>query len=73
MLSPQVKDVAISPDNSKFASVGGDRVFFLWDVGTSRIVRKFSGHSFAINCVAFSTVCRFVRLLVGYLCWLPWW
>jgi mitogen-activated protein kinase organizer 1 len=31
-------------DNSKFASCGGEKLVFLWEVGTSQIIRKFEGH-----------------------------
>jgi len=49
-----VRDVAISKDNARFASCGGDKVFFLWDVATARVVRKFTGHAQMINAVAFN-------------------
>ncbi len=49
-----VRDVAVSADNSRFASAGGDRQLFLWDVSTGKTVRKFGGHDGVINsvCVA---------------------
>ena len=50
----EVRDVAISKDNARFASCGGDKVFFLWDVATARVVRKFTGHAQMINAVAFN-------------------
>eukprot|EP00850_Spirogloea_muscicola_P007667 SM000039S14497 [mRNA] locus=s39:391996:394293:- [translate_table: standard] len=31
-------------DNGSLASCGGDRQVFLWDVATTRVVRKFRGH-----------------------------
>lgn len=31
-------------DNSQFASCGGDRQPFVWDVATGEIIRKFKGH-----------------------------
>ena len=47
-----VLDVCIARDNSRFASCGGDRAAFLWDVASGRVVRKFQGHSHRINAVA---------------------
>ena len=35
----------------RFASCGGDRQVFLWDVSTGAIVRKFRGHDATINAV----------------------
>ena len=46
-----VRDVAVSADNTKFASAGGDRQLFLWDVGTGATIRKFAGHDGVINSV----------------------
>lgn len=46
-----VRDVAVSADNSKFASAGGDRQLFLWDVATGQTIRKFAGHDGVINSV----------------------
>ena len=31
-------------DNAKFASCGGDKSAFLWDVATGKMIRKFYGH-----------------------------
>jgi len=36
----------------RFASCGGDRQVFLWDVSTGKIIRKFRGHDSAINTVS---------------------
>jgi WD40 repeat protein len=41
----------VSADNSKFASAGGDRQLFLWDVATGQTIRKFAGHDGVINSV----------------------
>ena len=46
----------MTQDSARFASVGGDKVFFLWDVGTGRVVRRFTGHEQMINTVAFNAV-----------------
>ncbi len=35
----------------RFASCGGDRQVFLWDVSTGNIIRKFRGHDAYINTV----------------------
>lgn len=50
-----VRDVAVSADNSKFASAGGDRQLFLWDVATGQTIRKFAGHDGVINSVSMKT------------------
>ncbi len=53
-------DIAVSADNKLFASVGGDRSVFLWDVQNAEgTLRRFgsntnAGHTSRINCVAFA-------------------
>lgn len=46
----------MASDNARFASAGGDRTVFLWDVATAQTVRRFShateGHVGRVNCVA---------------------
>lgn len=46
----------MTADNARFASAGGDRTVFLWDVATAQTVRRFShateGHVGRVNCVA---------------------
>jgi mitogen-activated protein kinase organizer 1 len=52
-----VLDISVTADNATFASVGGDRAVFLWDVATAQTLRRFAGnqgHSARINCVAFA-------------------
>lgn len=54
-----VLDLACSSDNTTFASVGGDRNVFLWDVQAASTLRRFGsnstqGHTARINCVAFA-------------------
>ena len=55
-----VLDIAVSADNKTFASVGGDRSVFLWDVQNNEgTIRRFgsntnAGHTSRINCVAFA-------------------
>eukprot|EP00746_Dinoflagellata_sp_MGD_P000194 gnl/MRDRNA2_/MRDRNA2_100354_c0_seq1.p1 gnl/MRDRNA2_/MRDRNA2_100354_c0~~gnl/MRDRNA2_/MRDRNA2_100354_c0_seq1.p1 ORF type:complete len:303 (-),score=54.13 gnl/MRDRNA2_/MRDRNA2_100354_c0_seq1:67-975(-) len=56
----EINDIAITEDNSRFVTVGGDKFAFLWDVASGRVIRKFSGHERKINAVAFNsteTVC----------------
>lgn len=36
----------------RFASCGGDRQVFLWDVSTGRTIRKFRGHDGVVNSVS---------------------
>lgn len=56
----EVLSLAVSADNARFASAGGDRAAFLWDVATAQTVRRFSGggtttgHAGRINAVAFA-------------------
>ena len=55
-----ILDIAVTHDNKLFASVGGDRSVFLWDVQNSEgTLRRFGsntnqGHTSRITCVAFS-------------------
>lgn len=49
-----VDDSCSSHDNSKFASSGGDRAIFLWDVTSGNTIRRISGHIGKINVVDFS-------------------
>ncbi|KAI9693438.1 MAG: hypothetical protein M1820_009273 [Bogoriella megaspora] len=49
----EVLGLAVAPDNSSFASVGGDKTVFLWDVTESTTKRRWSGHNSRVNTVAF--------------------
>ena len=54
-----VLDLTCSSDNTSFASVGGDRSVFLWDVQAGTTTRRFGsnssqGHTARINCVSFA-------------------
>ncbi|KIX09644.1 uncharacterized protein Z518_00725 [Rhinocladiella mackenziei CBS 650.93] len=55
-----VLDIAVAQDNQTFASVGGDRSVFLWDVQSADgTLRRFGsntnqGHTSRITCVAFA-------------------
>ncbi|KAK4565897.1 hypothetical protein LTR86_003746 [Recurvomyces mirabilis] len=48
-----VLDLAVADDNARFASVGGDKTVFLWDVATAQTLRRFQGHAGRVNAVAF--------------------
>ncbi|KAK0615914.1 WD40-repeat-containing domain protein [Bombardia bombarda] len=52
--SYDVLSLAISADNARFASSGGDRAVFLWDVATAATTRRFAGHAGRVNAVAFA-------------------
>lgn len=45
-------DLAVNSDNSRFASVGGDKAVFVWDVAVGGTIRRYSGHVARINAVA---------------------
>lgn len=47
-------DLSRAADNVTFASVGGDRACFYWDVSTGRIIRRFQGHSQRLTSVAYN-------------------
>ena len=47
-----ILDVVVSQDKSKFASAGDDRSFFLWDVTSGNVIRRFQGHSQKVNSLA---------------------
>ena len=49
----EVLDLAVTHDNARFASVGGDKQVFLWDVATARTLRRWTGHFGRVNCVGF--------------------
>lgn len=48
----EVRDVVVSRDNARFASCGGDKAAFLWDVSSARVLRRFGGHQGMLNAVA---------------------
>eukprot|EP01039_Chlorochromonas_danica_P008018 gene8018-8844_t len=50
-----VLDVVITQDKARFASAGEDRACFLWDVGSSRVIRRIQAHDHRINAVAFNS------------------
>ncbi|KAJ5586231.1 hypothetical protein N7450_006018 [Penicillium hetheringtonii] len=49
-----VLDVAVASDNARFASVGGDRQVFLWDVEQGGTTRRWSGHNSRVEAVQFA-------------------
>lgn len=54
----EVLSLAVSSDNERFVSGGGDRTVFLWDVATAVTTRRFGGnahgHTARVNCVSFA-------------------
>ena len=46
--------MASAHDNSRFASCGGDRQVFLWDVMTGQTIRRIPGHMGKIFAVEFN-------------------
>ncbi|KAN0061612.1 hypothetical protein ACQY0O_006460 [Thecaphora frezii] len=51
-----VLSLCISRDNAQFASGGGDKSVYVWDVSTATVVRRFSSHVGMINAVEFGGV-----------------
>ena len=49
-----VYSLAISKDNSKFISGGGDKNIILTDVIEGKYIRKYTGHTARVNSVAFN-------------------
>ncbi|RDL36375.1 uncharacterized protein BP5553_05727 [Venustampulla echinocandica] len=56
----EVLDISVAQDNATFASVGGDRSVFLWDVARGQTIRRFGqhnhGHNARVNSVTFAGV-----------------
>ncbi|KAI1131897.1 WD40-repeat-containing domain protein [Nemania abortiva] len=58
----EVLSLSVSADNARFASAGGDRAVFLWDVASAQTLRRFGssassgahGHSARVNSVVFA-------------------
>ena len=48
----KILDVQIAKDSSKFASCGGDRTVFLWDVKTGQVIQRYWGHTARVNALA---------------------
>ena len=49
-----IKAIALSPDNTKLATAGGDWIVRLWEVRTGKYINSLIGHPGAVNAVAFS-------------------
>ena len=53
-----ILDISCSADNQTFASAGGDRSVFLWDVQAASTIRRFGGtqqgHTSRVNAVSFA-------------------
>lgn len=53
----EVLSLAVSSDNARFVSGGGDKTVFLWDVATAKTLRRYGGgaggHAGRVECVAF--------------------
>ncbi|KAF2841314.1 WD40 repeat-like protein [Patellaria atrata CBS 101060] len=48
----EILSLSVSADNARFASGGGDKTVFLWDVAACRTLRRWSGHVGRVNAVA---------------------
>lgn len=48
----EVLDIAVTDDNARFASVGGDKQVFLWDVAEGKTLRRWWGHGGRVNAVS---------------------
>ncbi|KAI1924766.1 hypothetical protein LOZ64_000643 [Ophidiomyces ophidiicola] len=48
-----VLDLTVTGDNARFASVGGDKQVFLWDVESGSTVRRWVGHDAKVEAVDF--------------------
>jgi tricorn protease-like protein len=45
---------ALSPDGTRVATGGLDRVVNVWDASTGKLLHQLNGHSAAVKCVSFS-------------------
>ncbi|KAK7559199.1 mitogen-activated protein kinase organizer 1 [Phyllosticta citricarpa] len=50
----EVLDIAVTEDNARFASCGGDKSVFVWDVATAKTLRRLAGHVGRVNGVAWA-------------------
>jgi WD40 repeat protein len=48
-----VRAIAVSPDNSKFATCGNDNLVKLWNAADFSLIREFTGHTSHVYNVAF--------------------
>jgi mitogen-activated protein kinase organizer 1 len=49
-----VLDVSITDDSTRFASSGGDKTVFVWDVTSAQVVRRQRGHTERVNTLAWN-------------------
>ncbi|KAF2801750.1 mitogen-activated protein kinase organizer 1 [Mytilinidion resinicola] len=49
----EVLDLAVSADNARLISVGGDKTVFLWDVSRATTIKRWTGHAGKVNSCAF--------------------
>ena len=49
-----IQDIAISKDNEKFSSCGRDKLVFVWDVASGRVIRRLQGHEQRVNAVEYN-------------------
>lgn len=57
MHNQRVLDVTIAKDNASFASCGGDKSVFVWDVTSGRVLRRLLGHEQRVNAVRYNADC----------------
>eukprot|EP00511_Aplanochytrium_stocchinoi_P000381 CAMPEP_0204822016 /NCGR_PEP_ID=MMETSP1346-20131115/202_1 /ASSEMBLY_ACC=CAM_ASM_000771 /TAXON_ID=215587 /ORGANISM="Aplanochytrium stocchinoi, Strain GSBS06" /LENGTH=253 /DNA_ID=CAMNT_0051948015 /DNA_START=406 /DNA_END=1167 /DNA_ORIENTATION=- len=62
----EVVDVAVTHDNSRFLSCGGDKLAYLWDVKAGRVVRKLFGHEQRLNAVCLKPKDSTVAMTASY-------
>lgn len=53
----RILDLCIAKDNASFASCGGDRTVFVWDVTSGQVLRRLTGHEQRVNCVRYGPDC----------------
>ena len=53
----RILDISIASDNKSFASCGGDRPVFVWDVMTGQVIRRLLGHEQRVNAVQYNAEC----------------
>lgn len=63
----RVLDLSIARDNRSFASCGGDRTVFVWDVMSGRVLQRLSGHEQRVNAVKYNDDCS-VLVTASYDC-----
>ena len=51
-----ISALSIAPDNASFASSGGDKAVFLWDVAKAVTIKRFAGHESRVEDVAMGGV-----------------